>query len=700
MSITINTNVMSLNAQRNLGQSRVTLERSMYRLSSGLRINSAKDDAAGLGISNRMTSQIRGLNQAARNANDAISLAQTAEGALQESSNILQRIRELAVQSANDSNNTSDRASLNDEVSQLKLELNRIAETTIFNGRKLIDGSFQNAHFHVGSNSGAKQSISFSIQSARTEDLSYVSSAITAPGDDGLLGESVTGAGPLAAGSIVVNGTAIETTSSGSNTDIVTALNTAAGSTIAEAVNEQTFNFSNITLAGTTTLDSTSTVGSAGTLHSAGSPNVTASMSGVMGGITVESTLSGAAGNFTVEYIDTHNSVTVGASWDSGSRTLTLNSNWDGSMISTTGGLMAGLDLLTGDLNFTLNNNVTVSSPFGTIGSSSTVNGSDTPVPGDADVNLSAADISTINKVDVSVGGTALNMSNSDFDAVSDMTGLVNALNSAATSQGLGLTASDAGGGVLNFSTTGTSGALAINSSTDGTFQEETYVANITGDYTINLGGSDIVFDATHNGGGDGVVSASDLVDAVQASPAYTASLNEDGTVTIGVVNGSTMTVAEDNSAGGSGDGFTDGEIANPIHGQIRLIGENDISLSGPGLAAAGLDSLGGSGTTTIDKVDVGTRENAGVAIGSVDAAFSNIASMRGNLGSLQNRFESTIANLNNVAENLSAARSRILDADIAMESSAMTKNNILQQAGVSVLAQANETPTLALSLF
>ncbi len=111
MGLSINTNVMSLNAQRNLGQSQNALSKSMQRLSSGLRINSAKDDAAGLAISDRMTSQIRGLNQAARNANDGISLAQTAEGALQESTNILQRMRELAVQSANDTNSTSDRIS-------------------------------------------------------------------------------------------------------------------------------------------------------------------------------------------------------------------------------------------------------------------------------------------------------------------------------------------------------------------------------------------------------------------------------------------------------------------------------------------------------------------------------------------------------------------------------------------------------------
>jgi len=171
MALTINTNVASLNAQRNLGTSQSNLNRSMQRLSSGLRINSAKDDAAGLAISDRMSAQIRGLNQASRNSNDGISLAQTAEGALQESTNILQRIRELAVQSANDTNSATDRISLNEEVVQLQNELDRIAETTSFNGRKVIDGTMTNATFQVGANAGTSQTISFSIDSARAEDL-------------------------------------------------------------------------------------------------------------------------------------------------------------------------------------------------------------------------------------------------------------------------------------------------------------------------------------------------------------------------------------------------------------------------------------------------------------------------------------------------------------------------------------------------
>ncbi len=152
MSQVINTNIASLNAQRNLNATSGSLQTSLQRLSSGLRINSAKDDAAGLAISERFTAQIRGLDQARRNANDGISLSQTAEAALQSSGDILQRIRELAIQSANATNSSGDRAALNAEVQQLTQELQRIATTTEFNGQKLLDGSFTSAKFQVGAN--------------------------------------------------------------------------------------------------------------------------------------------------------------------------------------------------------------------------------------------------------------------------------------------------------------------------------------------------------------------------------------------------------------------------------------------------------------------------------------------------------------------------------------------------------------------
>ena len=187
MSQVINTNVMSLNAQRNLNTSSASLSTSIQRLSSGLRINSAKDDAAGLAISERFTTQIRGLDVATRNANDGISLAQTAEGAMVEISNNLQRIRELAVQSANATNSASDRKALDAEVKQLTSEIDRVARQTNFNGTSLLDGSFSGQLFQIGADAGQTIGIN-SIINANTDKLGGAmfdtnKLAITAPAD-------------------------------------------------------------------------------------------------------------------------------------------------------------------------------------------------------------------------------------------------------------------------------------------------------------------------------------------------------------------------------------------------------------------------------------------------------------------------------------------------------------------------------------
>src|SRR4051794_38804882 len=204
MPAIINTNVASLNAQRNLSTSQSSLATSLQRLSSGLRINSAKDDAAGLAIASRFTSQINGLNQAARNANDGISLAQTAEGALGVIGDNLQRIRELGVQSSNATNSNTDRAALQTEVGQLLNEIDRVADQTSFNGVKLIDGSFAGAVFQVGANAGESITVS-SIVDANTAALGSVSQVTG--GALSVAASSLTGfATAIAAGGVTING--------------------------------------------------------------------------------------------------------------------------------------------------------------------------------------------------------------------------------------------------------------------------------------------------------------------------------------------------------------------------------------------------------------------------------------------------------------------------------------------------------------
>jgi flagellin len=199
MSSVINTNVLSLNAQRQLNKSQAVSSQAMERLSSGLRINSAKDDAAGLAISTGMQSQIKGINQGVRNANDGISMAQTAEGSMDEMTNILQRMRELSVQASNDTNSSSNRASIQKEVDQLYSELDRIAETTQFNGINLLDGSNKSTTLQIGANSG--ETLSFSIDAVTTKDLNL--NAVSSLGE--LNGGRVSGTS-TADGDVAING--------------------------------------------------------------------------------------------------------------------------------------------------------------------------------------------------------------------------------------------------------------------------------------------------------------------------------------------------------------------------------------------------------------------------------------------------------------------------------------------------------------
>ena len=257
---TINTNVMSLNAQRNLSASQGSLATSMQRLSSGLRVNSAKDDAAGLAISERMNSQVRGLNVAARNANDGISLAQTAEGSLGKVGDMLQRMRELAVQSSNATNSQTDRDALNAEVTQLKDEIQRVAEQTSFNGKKLLDGSFTAEQFQVGANAGETISIN-SIANAQLAQLGGTTNIATASvAASGLTGYAT----PIAAGGVTINGVDIGAISaSGSAGErasaLVDAINKVSGQTDVGASYDNATgqislrsNAGNIVIAGTT----------------------------------------------------------------------------------------------------------------------------------------------------------------------------------------------------------------------------------------------------------------------------------------------------------------------------------------------------------------------------------------------------------------------------------------------------------------
>ena len=515
MAISINTNVASLNAQRNLSASQTNLAKSMQRLSSGLRINSAKDDAAGLAISDRMTSQIRGLNQATRNANDGISLAQTAEGAMQESTNILQRMRELAVQSANDTNSASDRASLQSEVDQLKQELTRIAETTTFNGKKLLDGSMISAQFQVGANAG--ETISFGIGSARSTDL----------GNHSLTTNNATAAQGI---------------------EVATAAATASAANNVEAQ---------------------------------------------------DLTIVGKEGSEVVKV----------AAGDSAAKIAeAVNTQSEKTGVTATAKTTATLGTLSAD--------------------------------GSVSLNLQGT-----NTTAIGITATVLK---------DDLSNLASAINEQAGNTGITAKLSD------------DKKSITLEQSAGYDIKISDFVHGGAG-----VGGTTATFEVT---GSEGIaVALTDTAGADAAAETAAIAANTDSTTVGGQV-----------SFASSASFNVTSSIANAAGSIFNNATAN----------AANVSTL-----QSINTLDITSVDGSSKAIEAVDGALMQIDNMRGDLGAVQNRFESTIANLQNISENISAARSRILDADIAQETSKMTSQNILQQAGVSILAQANQAPQLALSL-
>ncbi|GHB62167.1 B-type flagellin [Psychrosphaera saromensis] len=516
MALTVNSNPSSINAQNKLSGSSSGLSTSMQRLASGLRINSAKDDAAGLQISNRLTSQINGLNVAVRNANDGTSMAQTAEGALQESTTILQRMRDLSVQSANATNTTVDRKALNEEVTQLKAELNRIADTTTFGGQQLLDGTFGNQQFQVGAD--ANQTIGLSINSAQTDDLGSARANLDA---GTLMGVSTAGAADATAAEAL--------------------LNTAAADTMTiSGVNEATVQFSD---------DDSSA-------EMAAKINAEFNTTGVKADAKTTAMITGFVGG----EVDAANGTADNVSF-------TLSNGTSSEIISFT----------------------------------------------------------------------------SSGDANDDMQTMIAKINEKASVTGIGASYSSE-------ALAGTAGIVLTSEAGDNII-----ISDLTDD-DASAAGTATAFDVT---GAD-----------------------YDGTAD---ATSNTIT------SGGAADSVA-------VRGSIQL--DSTLSFSSQSSSTdTGLGVETRSSEISIDTLDLTSAQGSQDAIAVIDGALAKIDKNRSVLGATQNRLESTVNNLSSIVENSSAARSRIRDTDFTVETAELTKNQILQQAGTSILAQANQLPQAALSL-
>lgn len=553
MALSVNTNVASLNTQRNLNSSSNALATSLQRLSTGSRINSAKDDAAGLQIANRLTSQINGMGVAVKNSNDGISMAQTAEGALEQSTNILQRMRDLSLQSANGSNSLEERSALNAEVAELKKELDRIANTTSFGGRKLLDGSFGTTTFQVGAaanetisvNIAAMSTSALSSQIARTEGVSLEDLGIQIPSTAGIAQIS-------ANQKLDANGNEVFKIGTPAATEV-------------------------------------------------GRTQTGALVDGSGDAIT----LAIADGDFV------GNPITAGTEF-------ALGVDADGNLAHAN-----GRALFNAAGNF--------------------LDGNGIPRVLDTTTAQQFAD-----KIVTALGGAA---------------GDLGTFANAAALGSSGLDSIDAVIEDYTYALSPTPAKLEFDIEVDGRTD------------TISVDLSKLTFDSATSG--LGTVANLD-------SGEVAAALEGEGLMQ------QVVTAINDQNVGVGAFVGEDGKLS------LMANGANDeypaISINGN----AQTFTASGVKVTDIDLTDV---EGAQEAILVIDQAIQKIDAQRADLGAVQNRFENTIANLQNIQENVSAARGRIQDTDFAAETATLSKNQIMQQAGTAILAQANQLPQAVLSL-
>ena len=715
----INTNVSSLNAQRNLNMSQNSLQVSLQRLSSGLRINSAKDDAAGLAISTRMTSQITGLNQAARNANDGISLAQTAEGALAESATLLQRIRELSVQSANATNSASDRVSINSEVQQLLSEMQRISTTTEFNGQQIIDGNFTAAQFQVGAN--ANQTIVVNVGNAQTTALGSYQVSDSSAGTT----TAVAGSGSaLVGGDLTINNVDVGASVSGSAKDIAGAINGVQSQTGVSA-SATTSRVSDNALAKNQSLQSGDFVingidigATAGSNNIATQgANLAAAINNVSNQTGVTAIANQSTGAMTLTATDGRNiaiTSTNDASYTrlenaSGLEVSATNEFAESSYTATNGG--AGVNTLTfaddatsdTDLDTITIQGVTFEMDVGTDG----VAAGNVAVAYAADANAAARTAAFDTAFGAQVtAGNIVDVTGADGNGTYTITSNITTASQTHTDTVI----ADGGAGGANLVTQATAtndgisfgDTLAVGGATYEFAQNAT--SSITaGNVRVIMGSSDAntaaaletAMDGQYTAGNTNIVATATGAEVVLVSDLAGVSGNStvDGTYS-GATPGDLLedlTQGAGTAADGTGTAITQ-------VGTLDLFSSQQFIISGSSTDKAGLQ--GATATlNTASVIDVSTVTGANAAISITDGALSQLTGIRGDLGAVQNRFESTISNLTATSENLSAARSRIRDTDFAAETANLTRNQILQQAGVAMLSQANSLPQLVLSL-
>ena len=584
MSLVLNTNIDALIAQNSLTGSGSQLTTALQQLSSGLQINSAADNAAGYAIAQGMTSQINGLNTATNNTNDGISLTQTAQGSLQQITNDLQTMRNLAVQSLNATNSSQDRADLNQQFQQLAADINQVSQTASFNGVNLLDGSFQGATFQVGANAGQSITVG-SIASASTTQIGNYYTGVTAPPSASAI-SVLTPSGSTAYSNAATQGTAgVYNAGTLASTGSTGGLGTAvAGSSVTLTVNVDGTNYTTnaINLTGTQSTDLKSI---AAAINQAVSPagGLVATVNSAGTGIQMNGTAAAGTGHII-------------------SFSVASATNASGNAVTAGSGTLASLGVDSADVIGTYSTGATLASNtlastaatinFGTSGTATAVSGTYAVSIGTANYTASYNNITTT----TGTGGLAAT--------------IANALNGNTSFSGAGYTAT----------ANTTTGAITISSTSTTAF-------TATGTFGT----------VTYNGGTSGT-----------------------GAGVTGLALGTSTATAASKG-------------------------------TGTPTASSNAQYLSGVNVTTVDQ--------SNLTLISIDNALQQIATSGAALGAYQNRFQAAVSGLQTDSQNLSAAKSQIVDTNYAQATSNLSKAQILQQAGTAMVAQANTIPQNILTL-
>ncbi|CAK0767654.1 flagellin [Gammaproteobacteria bacterium] len=701
MASVINTNnVASLFSQRILGRSQDALQVSLRRLSSGLRINGARDDAAGMSISGRMTDQINGLDQATRNTNDGIALTQTAEGGLSDITTSLQRLRVLAVQSANASNTTVDRTALQTESKQLTAEIDRISTQSNFNSIKLLDGSFKTKHFQIGAN--ANQTIAVTIDSARVTKLG-VTDTTSLSSKQGFLrsaGETADAVN-LKLGDLVINGVAISTpvVEDDKSSSINRNLSAIAKVAALNKVSSQTY------------VTATVNANIARGIGMSATPAGSASATFLINGVTITAATASnnsATRQAVVDAINAKSGHTgvqaINTDSDAGGVVLKAadgrNIDVSSSINSVATGVMTGFFIA----SYTLSSTKTIDVQDG-VGSSAragfTRGSYDPQTAYTSNVAISdsgtdsAGNKSTRTSAfvtgDFRINGVLIGASETADDSWSSTNNAASAIAKASAINRLS--------GFTNV--TARANATEVRGVSGGMV-----ATNTTGRLSIN-GVQTSAFTTT---GISTTVARQNTANAINALSAQTGvSAIDTGTDTFGV-----RLIAEDgrnvvisNDGGGLTESNTGlGTVQNSYYGSLTLFSGKSFTISS-GTNNNGVDHLGiGTGTyggtrtgMALSDIDLSTADGATAALSAIDNAINTVNTRRSDLGAIQNRFVSTVSNIGSSSDNLTASRSRIQDTDFAQETAQITRNQILRYSSVAMLGQANQMPQQVLGL-